>query len=54
MDLGQIYESLIASARKRQLESTTMLKYDEKFQIFVALGLVLMICEVFVSERRKI
>ena len=54
LDLGQIYESLIASAQKRQLESTTMLKYDEKFQVFVALGLVLLICEVFVSERRKI
>jgi len=53
LDLGQIYESLIASAEKRQLESTTMLKYDEKFQIFVALGLALIICEVFISERRK-
>jgi len=54
LDLGQIYESLIASAQKRQLESMTMLKYDEKFQIFVALGLVLIICEVFISERKKI
>jgi len=54
LDLGQIYESLIASAQKRQLESTTMLKYDEKFQIFVALGLILIICEVFVSERKRV
>ena len=54
LDLGQIYESLIASAQKRQLESTTMLKYDEKFQVFIALGLFLIICEVFISERRKI
>ncbi len=53
LDLGQIYESLIASAEKRTLESTTMLKYDEKFQIFVALGLALIICEAFISERRK-
>jgi Ca-activated chloride channel homolog len=53
LDLGQIYESLIASAEKRQLESTTMLKYDEEFQIFVALGLALIICEVFISERKK-
>jgi Ca-activated chloride channel homolog len=53
LDLGQIYGSLIASAKKRQLESTTMLKYDEKFQIFVALGLALIICEAFISERRK-
>jgi len=54
LDLGQIYENLIASARKRELESTTMLTYDEKFQIFVALALIFLICEVFVSERRKI
>lgn len=53
LDLGKIYESLIASAEKREIESTTMLKYDEKFQIFVALGLALIICEVFISERRK-
>jgi len=53
LDLGRIYESLIASAEKRRLESTTMLKYDEKFQIFVALGLALIICEAFISERRK-
>ena len=54
LDIGQIYENLIASAEKRELESTTMLKYDEKFQIFVALGLVLLIFEAFISERRKI
>jgi Ca-activated chloride channel family protein len=53
LDLGQIYENLIASAAKRELESTTMLKYDEKFQVFVALALVLLICEALVSERRK-
>ena len=54
LDLGQIYENLIASAAKRELESTTMLKYDEKFQIFVALGLILLICEAVVSERKKV
>ncbi len=53
LDLGQIYESLIASAQKREIESATMLKYDEKFQVFIALGLALIICEVFISERRK-
>ena len=54
LDLGQIYENLIASAQKRELESMTMLTYDEKFQIFVALALILLICEALVSERRKI
>jgi Ca-activated chloride channel family protein len=54
LDLGQIYENLIASAQKRELESMTMLTYDEKFQIFVALALILLICEALVNERRKI
>jgi Ca-activated chloride channel family protein len=53
LDLGQIYENLIASAQKRELESVTMLKYDEKFQIFLALGLLFLICEAFISERKK-
>jgi Ca-activated chloride channel family protein len=54
LDLGQIYEKLIASAEKRELESVTMMQYDEKFQIFVALGIVLIIWETLISERRKI
>jgi len=45
MDLGRIYEDLIASAEGRELESMSMMKYDEKFQIFIG--------EVLVSERRK-
>lgn len=52
-DLGEIYESLIASAEKRELESATMMKYDEKFQIFVALAIGLIVLESLISERRK-
>jgi len=53
LDLGRIYGDVIASAEGRDLESMTMMKYDEKFQIFVALALGLLIVEVLVSERRK-
>jgi Ca-activated chloride channel family protein len=52
-DLGQIYANLVLSADKRELESTTVLQYDEKFQIFLALGLILIVGEVFISERKK-
>jgi len=52
-DLGQIYSNLIYSAGKRELEETTILEYDEKFQIFIAFGLILIVGEVFVSERGK-
>jgi len=54
LDLGDIYEGLIASAQKRELESTTMTRYDERFQIFLALGLGLIVWEMLTSERRKI
>jgi Ca-activated chloride channel homolog len=53
LDLGQIYEGLIASAQKRELESTTIIQYDEKFQIFLALGLALIVWELLASERKK-
>ena len=52
-DLGQIYTDLIATAEKRELESTTLIQYDEKFQIFLALAIVLIAAEVFISERKK-
>jgi Ca-activated chloride channel family protein len=54
MDLGRIYEELVASAEKRALESMSMMKYDEKFQIFIALAIVLLLAEVLVSERKRV
>jgi len=53
MDLGRIYEELVASAEKRELESMSMMKYDEKFQVFITLAIVLLLAEVLVSERKK-
>ncbi|UCF43279.1 MAG: VWA domain-containing protein [Planctomycetota bacterium] len=53
LDLGEIYTRLIDSAEKRELESVTMMKYDEKFQIFLALGIGLILCEALISERKK-
>ena len=41
-------------ARQRELESTTILQYDEKFQIFLALALILIVTEEFISERKKV
>lgn len=52
-DLGRIYTDLVASAQRRELESTTVLQYDEKFQIFLALALILIVTEECISERRK-
>jgi Ca-activated chloride channel family protein len=54
LDLGEIYQELVASAQKRQLETATMITYDERFQIFLAAGILLLVCEVLISERKKI
>jgi Ca-activated chloride channel family protein len=53
LDLGEIYRELVASAEKRELESATMIVYDERFQIFLVIGIVLLVCEVLISERKK-
>lgn len=53
LDLGQIYRDLIDTAEKRELESATMTTYDERFQIFVALAILLIVSEAFISERKK-
>lgn len=53
MDLGRIYLDLIASAEGRELESMTMMKYDEKFQIFIGLAVVLLMSEVLIRERKR-
>jgi Ca-activated chloride channel family protein len=53
MDLGRIYQDLIASAAGRELESMTMMKYDEKFQIFIGLAIILLMSEVLISERKR-
>jgi len=53
-NLDEIYERLIASSsERRELESATMTRYDEKFQIFLVLAVVLIICEALISERKK-
>lgn len=53
LDLGKIYSMLIDSAKKQQLESVTMMEYDEKFQIFLALALVFIVCEMLTTERKR-
>jgi len=53
-NLDGIYADFIATAEKRELESTTMMKYDEKFQIFLALAIALLVAEAVISERKKI
>lgn len=45
IDLGEVYLDLIASADKKELESKTIRRYEEKFQIFLATAILLLIAE---------
>jgi len=52
-DLGKIYLDLVASAEKKELESSTVKLYEERFQVFLLLGFILLVGEMFISIRRK-
>ena len=52
-NLDDVYTEAIATAEKKLLESTTTVKYDEKFQVFLALALVLIVTEAAISERKR-
>ncbi len=53
IDLGSIYKKLIAEAEKRKLESKTIKRYEEKFQIFLAIALLLLYIESILSEKKQ-
>ncbi|MBW8014631.1 MAG: VWA domain-containing protein [Planctomycetes bacterium] len=53
-DLDTIYEDLVMSAQERELEETTMMEYDEKFQVFLGVGILLLVFEMLLRERKKI
>jgi Ca-activated chloride channel homolog len=53
-NLDEIYDWLVASAQKRELESATAVQYDEHFQVFLALAVVLIFLEALIGERRKV
>lgn len=53
IDLGTVYQKLIASADKKAHASQTIKRYEEKFQIFIAIGLLLLALEMITGERRQ-
>ena len=53
IDLGSVYKQLIASAEKKELESRTVKKYHEKFQIFLFVAFALLLGDLFISERKR-
>lgn len=53
IDLGTVYRQLIAGAEKKELESETIKRYEEKFQIFLSIAFFLLCVEFIVSERKR-
>lgn len=51
IDLGKVYLDLVASASKKELESETIKKYEEKFQIFLGVAFALLCIEMIMREQ---
>lgn len=53
IDLGNVYLKLIAGAEKKELESKSIKRYEEKFQIFLGIALAFLCLEMVTNERRR-
>ena len=53
IDLGDVYLRLVAGAEKRELESKTIKRYEEKFQVFLGLCVALLCVEMVIRDRRR-
>jgi len=53
IDLGDVYMKLVVSAEKKHLESKTITRYEERFQLFLAVAFILLLAEALAGERRK-
>ncbi len=54
IDLGNVYTRLIATAEKKKLESETIKRYEEKFQIFLGVAFVFLCIEMLINERKQV
>lgn len=52
VDLAKLYNDLIASSEQRTLDTANTLKYTERFPVFLAVGLALLIIEQLVIPTR--
>ena len=53
VDLGEVYTRLIASADAAEVGTRTLDRLDEKFQVFLALCILLLALETALRERRR-
>lgn len=53
IDLGKVYNKLIAGEDKKKLEAKTIDMYEDKFQIFLGIALFILTLELFIRERKR-
>jgi Ca-activated chloride channel family protein len=53
IDLGEVYSNLVGKEEKKEFESETIKKYEEKYQIFLAIAFVLLCIELITGDREK-
>jgi Ca-activated chloride channel family protein len=53
MELNKIYAD-IGKMQKKELASRIFSQYEDRFQYFLGIGLVLLILEMLIPERRKV
>ena len=52
MELDKVYDE-ISKMEKKELEGKLMMQYEDRFQYPLFLAIVLIVLEVFISEKRK-
>ncbi|MBA3015082.1 MAG: VWA domain-containing protein [Desulfobulbaceae bacterium] len=52
INLGEVYQELIASADRKELEAKSTEQYEEKFQLLLAVALSLLLLEGVIGERK--
>lgn len=53
IDLEQVYKDLIAGAERSEIGSKSIKRYEEKFQVVLAIALALLIVEGIIDDRRR-
>lgn len=53
IELDRMYERLVSQADQRELNAAEAIRFDEKFQIFLAFAIGLLCVEMLIGERRK-
>ncbi len=54
IELDKVYKRLIQQAEQKEMAGLQQMRYDERFQIFLAAALLLLLLEGFINDRRAV